>query len=110
MVIPVNRFRAAILTGYFDVAESFGLDAQRLIRKFGLHGLNLSDANLLVPAGPVAELLEHSATVAGVEDFGLRMAAKRSLAHLGPRSRANNLPFATPSRCSSGTFGCIPKR
>nr|WP_291608468.1 AraC family transcriptional regulator [Bradyrhizobium sp.] len=72
------------MTGYVDVAESLGLDARRLIKKFGLHGLNLSDANTLIPAGPAAELLEHSAAVAGAEDFGLRMAAKRSLAHLGP--------------------------
>ncbi len=84
MALPANRFRAAILTGYFDVAESLGLDAHRLIRKFGLHGLNLSDADTLIPARPTAELLEHSAAVTGAEDFGLRMAAKRSLAHLGP--------------------------
>jgi AraC-like DNA-binding protein len=84
LAIPVNRFRAAVLTGYVEVAESLGLDAHRLIEKFGLAGLNLSDANALIPAGPAAELLEHSAAITGVEDFGLRMAAKRRLAHLGP--------------------------
>lgn len=84
LTIPVNRFRASILTGYFDVAGSFGLDADRLIRRFGLQGLDLSDANVMIPARPVVELLEHSAAVSGVEDFGLRMAAKRTLAHAGP--------------------------
>lgn len=84
MAVPANLFRAAILTGYADVADQLGLDARRLLRRFGLHGLNLADANLLIPASSVVELLEHSATAAGAEDFGLRMAAKRSLAHLGP--------------------------
>ncbi|MBR1159467.1 AraC family transcriptional regulator [Bradyrhizobium elkanii] len=84
MAVPTKLFRAAILTGYGDVANSLGLDARRLLRRFGLHGLDLDDANLLIPASSVVELLEHSATAAGVDDFGLRMAAKRSLAHLGP--------------------------
>ena len=84
MAIPANLFRAAILTGYFDVAQSFGLDTYRLTKNAGLHRLNLSDPDVLIPAASVLELLERSALAAGVEDFGLRMAAKRSLAHLGP--------------------------
>ena len=73
-----------MLTGYVDIAESLGLDPRRLIKRFGLDGLDLSDADLLIPAASVLELLEYSATAAGIEDFGLRMAAKRTLAHLGP--------------------------
>lgn len=84
MAIPANLFRAAILTGYFDVAKSFGLDTYRLTKQAGLHRLNLSDPDVLIPAASVLELLERSALAARVEDFGLRMAAKRSLAHLGP--------------------------
>jgi AraC-like DNA-binding protein len=84
MAIPSNLFRAAILTGYFDVARSFGLDTHRLIKGVGLHRLNLSDPDVLIPVVAALELLERSALASGVEDFGLRMAAKRSLAHLGP--------------------------
>lgn len=84
MPYPANLFRAAMLTGYADIAQSLGLDAPRLIRRFGLGGLDLSDADLLIPATSAVELLEHSAIATGVEDFGLRMAAKRTLAHLGP--------------------------
>ncbi|MCP2222657.1 AraC family transcriptional regulator [Bradyrhizobium elkanii] len=84
MAIPSNLFRAAILTGYVDVAEELGLDTRRLMKDAGLHRLNLSDPDVLIPASSVLELLEGSAAAAGVEDFGLRMAAKRSLAHLGP--------------------------
>ena len=84
MAIPANLLRAAILTGYFDVARSFGLDTYRLTKDVGLHRLNLSDPDVLIPAASVLELLERSALAAGVEDFGLRMAATRSLGHLGP--------------------------
>ena len=84
MAIPVNLFRAAILTGYVEVAQSFGLDTYRLTKGVGLHRLNLSDPDVLIPIASVLELLERSALAAGAEDFGLRMAAKRSLAHLGP--------------------------
>ncbi|WGD53317.1 AraC family transcriptional regulator [Bradyrhizobium sp. CB1650] len=84
MAIPANLFRAAILTGYSDVAQSLGLDPRRLLKSVGLHRLDLSDADTLIPVAAVLELLERSAGAADVEDFGLRMAARRSLAHLGP--------------------------
>ena len=84
MALPANLFRAAILTGYVDVAKEFDLDTRRLMKDVGLRQLNLSDPDVLIPVGSVLELLERSAAAAGVEDFGLRMAAKRNLAHLGP--------------------------
>ena len=84
MAIPANLLRAAILTGYTEVAQSLGLDPHRLLKAVGLHRLNLSDADTLIPSEAVLKLLEHSASSANVEDFGLRMAARRSLAHLGP--------------------------
>lgn len=84
MALPANLFRAAILTGYVHVAEELGLDQRRLIRDVGLDQLNLSNPDVLIPVSAVLELLERSAAAAGAEDFGLRMAARRSLAHLGP--------------------------
>jgi AraC-like DNA-binding protein len=84
MAIPANLLRAAILTGYTEVARSLGLDPHRLMKSAGLHRLDLSDADTLIPVAAVLELLERSAAAANVQDFGLRMAARRSLAHLGP--------------------------
>jgi AraC-like DNA-binding protein len=84
MAIPANLFRAAILTGYFDVARAFSLDTHRLLKRAGLLGMDLSDPDVLIPVASVLDLLERSALAAGVEDFGLRMAATRNLAHLGP--------------------------
>jgi len=79
-----NLLRVALLTGYVDVARSLGLDVHARLKAVGLHRVNLSEFDALVPAEAVGELLERSAVKAGVEDFGLRMAARRSLAHLGP--------------------------
>ncbi|WP_036049298.1 AraC family transcriptional regulator [Bradyrhizobium sp. Tv2a-2] len=84
MAIPANLLRAAILTGYAEVAQSLGLDPYRVMKSVGLHRLDLSDADTLIPVAAVLELLERSAAAANVDDFGLRMAARRSLAHLGP--------------------------
>lgn len=84
MAIPANLLRAAILTGYIEVAQSVGLDPYRVMKSVGLHRLDLSDADTLIPVAAVLELLERSAAAANVDDFGLRMAARRSLAHLGP--------------------------
>jgi AraC-like DNA-binding protein len=84
MALPANLLRAAILTGYADVAEELGLDPRRLLKDVGLDRLNLSNPDVLIPVSAVLELLDRSAAAADVEDFGLRMAAQRSLAHLGP--------------------------
>jgi AraC-like DNA-binding protein len=84
MALPAILHRAAILTGYADVARSLGLDPYPLLKGVGLHRLDLTDADALIPVAAVLELLERSASAAQVEDFGLRMAARRSLAHLGP--------------------------
>jgi hypothetical protein len=81
---PANLIRAGNLTGYPELARSLGLDPQRLIRSVGLQRFDLSDADVMIPAAAMMELLERSAAAAGIEDFGLRLAAMRRLAHLGP--------------------------
>ncbi len=84
MVMPQHLIRAAILTGYIDVARSVGLDPYRLLKGAGLQRVDLSDADSLIPVADVMEILERTAEAGNVYDFGLRMAAQRSLAHLGP--------------------------
>jgi AraC-like DNA-binding protein len=86
MAKAANLVRAATLTGYVEVARSAGLDPQRMLRSVGLHQFRLDNPDVLIPAAPAIELLERSAAVAGVEDFGLRLATKRQLAHVGPIS------------------------
>ena len=81
-----NMVRAATLTGYADVARSVGLDPRGMLKSVGLHQFRLDNPDVLIPAMRVLALLERSAAAAGIEDFGLRLATKRQLAHVGPIS------------------------
>ena len=76
--------RAGTLAGYVELARSLHLDATALLRATGLHRFDLSDVDALIPASAVTDLLERSAIAAGLEDFGLRLATMRNLAHIGP--------------------------
>lgn len=76
--------RAGTLAGFSELAGSLHLDAAGLLRGVGLHRFDLSDLDTFIPAEAVTELLERSATTSGIEDFGLRLAAVRNLAHIGP--------------------------
>ena len=84
MAKQVSLVRAGHLAGYIDLARSLQLDAFALLRGVGLHPLDLSDVDAMIPAFAVTELLERSASAAGIEDFGLRLAAVRSLKDIGP--------------------------
>ena len=76
--------RSQILTGYAALARSVGLPAERLIRSVGLDLAALDDLDARIPARAFAELLELSAEMAQMEDFGLRLAESRELGILGP--------------------------
>ena len=81
----MKRFiRSASLTNYADIGRSAGLDPVRMLDEFGLPPECLADPELKVPIDAVRNLLEASAERSGVEAFGLLMAEKRRLAHLGP--------------------------
>lgn len=82
--VPVVR--SASLAGYVDLAQSLGLDARALLRKAGLSPRALDDPETPLSAAAVRALLEDSAQASGMDDFGLRMAARRHLANLGPIS------------------------
>jgi AraC-like DNA-binding protein len=75
--------RTAALTGYFDVAESLGLDTRALLRDAGLTRAMLTNPEQMLPGRSVIGLLERSAELSGCITFGLRMAEQRSLADLG---------------------------
>lgn len=76
--------RSASLINYFEVARSVGLDPYPQLIAAGISYHALLDPDTRIPAEAVAHLLETSAQVAGVEDFGLRMAETHQLSNLGP--------------------------
>lgn len=76
--------RSACLTNYAEVSRALGLDPLQQLRSVGLDQRCLQQIDLKIPVEAVGRLLESSARLAGVEDFGLRMAESRSLSNLGP--------------------------
>ena len=76
--------RSASLTGYAEVATTARLDPRRMLEEFALPPAALREAELKVSVDAVRSLLEASAERSGLEAFGLLMAEKRRLAHLGP--------------------------
>jgi Arabinose-binding domain of AraC transcription regulator, N-term len=79
-----HLIRSAVLTDYVLVARSLGLEPYRLVQAAGLPASCLRDPDRKIPLGAVLHLLEDSARAAGIEDFGLRLAERRSLSNLGP--------------------------
>lgn len=76
--------RSAVLTNYIEVARAVGLEPYRQLREAGINRSVLLEPDTMIPVNAVSRLLERSARVAGIEDFGLRMAATRQLSNLGP--------------------------
>jgi len=72
------------LTDFVDVSRQVGLDPYRQLRQAGISPTALVDPQIRVAAKSVVQLLEDSAKLAGVPDFGLRVAEARQLTSLGP--------------------------
>lgn len=79
--LPVVR--SASLTGYTELAQALGLDAQAMLRRAGLAMRTLANPQAPISTQTVQRLLQDSARVSGAQDFGLRLAATRSLSNLG---------------------------
>ena len=75
--------RSATLYGYVDLALASGLDPMPLLHQVGLSALALQEADQLVRLDAALALLENSSKASGLEDFGLRLAARRRLSNLG---------------------------
>lgn len=75
--------RSASISGYAELARTLGLDPAKLARRVGLSLRSLSSPDVQIPACKAYRLLEMSAALSGVDDFGLRLATKRGLSHLG---------------------------
>lgn len=78
--------RSATLNGYIELVESLGRDPGPLLRAVGLSARLLKDPEARIPSSALRELLEATASTTGVEDFALRMAARRTFSNLGPIS------------------------
>jgi AraC-like DNA-binding protein len=76
--------RSQILTGYAPLARSLGLAPERLARSVGLELSSLDDLDARISAKAFTDLLERSAELSKLEDFGLRLAESRELGILGP--------------------------
>lgn len=76
--------RSAILTGFADVVGAAGGNPLALVHAAGLPGEVLRNPDLRVPTLQVLSLLEASARAIGCYDLGLRIAAHRGFATLGP--------------------------
>lgn len=86
MTTLVRPVRSASLNGYIDLAQSLGLNPQLMLRRAGIPIHSLNDPETLISTESVRTILENSAKAAGVEDFALRLAARRTLSNLGPIS------------------------
>ena len=84
--VTCGLIRSASLHGYADLVKSLGHDPAVLVRAAGLSARLLDDPETLIPIHAVRELLEVAARTTGTQDFALRLAARRSLSHLGPIS------------------------
>ena len=76
--------RSAALTDYVEVARAVGVDPYRMLDEVGLPRACLRNPDHKISAGAVGRLLEATARVAGIDDFGLRLAERRGLSNLGP--------------------------
>jgi len=81
-----RHIRAAALAHYFEFAEAVALNPQPLLRRAGLSRRMLVDPEQRIPLAAALQLLEESAEVSGLADFGLRMAQARRLSDLGALS------------------------
>jgi len=75
--------RGATLTGYERLARSVGLDPICMLDATGLPGKALADPDTLISVDAVVALLEKSARRSNQEAFGLLLAERQRLSHLG---------------------------
>lgn len=80
----MQLIRSASLTDYLPLAGTYALDAHALLRQVDLDPACLTNPDLKIPIRKLDALLELSAARAGIDNFGLRLAEKRSLSNLGP--------------------------
>lgn len=86
MPATVQLIRSASLNGYVTLVRELKHDPLPLLRSVGLSARLLDNPETPIPSLAVRELLERTARTTGVEDFALRLAARRTFSNLGPIS------------------------
>jgi AraC-like DNA-binding protein len=81
--MSTQLIRSASLSDYVPLAQHYGLDPYALIREAGLDRACLANPDLKIPIKALDRSLELAAAKAGIDDFGLRLAEKRTLSNLG---------------------------
>lgn len=79
----VTLVRAASLTGFFEVMQALGGDADKALRQAGLRRSLVRDPDQLIEAAVAVQLVEDAAKTTQCDSFGLRMAESRQLSHFG---------------------------
>lgn len=81
-----HRVRAAVLTGFNEVARFVGLNPLDQLTRWNIRAEELTNPEHWLSARSVADLLERSALESGRADFALLLAECRTLSSLGPLS------------------------
>jgi AraC-like DNA-binding protein len=76
--------RSGLLAAYRDAAKSVGLEPTLMLRRANLPQQALADPDTAIPEDRFRTLIDHSAQVAGREDFGLLMGLAFRLSMKGP--------------------------
>lgn len=76
--------RAAALTGFGALSRSYGLDGAAILRTCGVTAQAEQEPDRRLPTSAVNRAFERAAELAGIEDFGLRLAELRGFSNLGP--------------------------
>lgn len=79
--------RAAVLINFIEVVDRLGGDVDALLAAQGLSRERIANVDQRLPAANTLALLEQAAQATGCITLGLRMAASRTLAQVGPISR-----------------------
>lgn len=79
---PLARYAA--LSGYIELSDELGVDADDLFRQSGLDVAGLSQQDRWITADAVADVLEKTAAQSGRDNVGVLLAENRRLANLGP--------------------------
>ncbi|MRI34175.1 hypothetical protein EOPP23_14370 [Endozoicomonas sp. OPT23] len=75
--------RASGLNGYLSLMESLSVDAEPILAHYGIDIKQLSDTESLLSLASVINVLEESAKLTKLEDFGLRLSNHQNLEVLG---------------------------
>lgn len=79
----VALVRAAALTGFAEVMQALGGDANLALRRAGLRHALVREPDHLIDANVASQLVEDAAEATQCETFGLRMGESRQLSHFG---------------------------